>query len=263
MSRSRVLEQRPDLILQERAHRVGVAQLGAEILGEHLGVPRLVHGLCGRVVLGVDPRHGLDDLRRRHHGPLLAVHELRQVRLEELDAELEVLLLGPGGQRRAGQRAGDPGDGEQRAVLLGHEPLRIDVRRPVEVGDAVPLRPHGLVVEGDELAAVPLVVPQEQPLRVVVDDLDGRLHVTPARYPRCHRRGPGHRRCRLGHGPRLLPPPAHVGVGSRLGHEVGHDPAQLGRVPAVTLVGAGPGHPALGHAEVVALDVEDAARDAR
>ena len=184
MSQRGVLEQRPDLLLEERAHRVRVAQLGAEILGEDLRVPRLVHGLGRGVVLGVDPRHGLDDLGRGHHGALLAVHELREARLEELDPELRVLLLGPRRHGRAGQRAGHPGHGQQRAVLLGHQPLGVDVDGPVEVRHAVPLRPHGLVVERDELPAVALVVPQEEPVRVVVDDLDGRLHVLPARYRR-------------------------------------------------------------------------------
>ena len=60
----------------------------------------------------------------------------------------------------------------------------------------------------------------------------------------------------------LLPLPAHVGVAGRLGHEVGHHLAELGRVPAVTLVGGRPFDPAFGHAEVVALDVEDAPGDA-
>src|ERR1700744_932653 len=62
--------------------------------------------------------------------------------------------------------------------------------------------------------------------------------------------------------PTLLALPAHVGVRRRLGDEVRHDLAELGRVPAVALVGGRALDPALGHAEVVALHVEDAARDA-
>ena len=42
---------------------------------------------------------------------------------------------------------------------------------------------HGLVVERDELSPVALVVPQEEPVRVVVDDLDGRLHVAAGPVP--------------------------------------------------------------------------------
>ena len=60
---------------------------------------------------------------------------------------------------------------------------------------------------------------------------------------------------------RLLAPAPHVGIGSRLRHQLGHDLAQLGRVPAVALVLTGSGHPTLGDADVPAHDVEDAARD--
>ena len=73
-----VADQRVDLLFEERAHRVGLAQLGVQVLGEHLRVARLVHRLGRGVVLGVDPRHGLDDLGGHHHGPLLAVHELAE-----------------------------------------------------------------------------------------------------------------------------------------------------------------------------------------
>ena len=83
-----VLEEARDLLLEVRAHRVGLAELVVQVPGEDLGVASLVHRLGGRVVLGVDPRHRLDDLGRRHHGALLAVHELAQHGLEQLDAEL-------------------------------------------------------------------------------------------------------------------------------------------------------------------------------
>ena len=83
-----VLEQRGDLRLEERAHRVGLAELGVQVAGEDLGVAGLVHRLRGGVVLGVDPRHGLDDLGRGHHRALLAVHELAEAGLEQLDGEL-------------------------------------------------------------------------------------------------------------------------------------------------------------------------------
>ena len=54
---------------------------------EHLGVASLVHGLCRRVVLGVDPRHRLGDLRRGQHGALFAVDELAELSLQRFDAE--------------------------------------------------------------------------------------------------------------------------------------------------------------------------------
>ena len=53
-----VVEQQP----QVGVDRVVARQLGVEVLGEDLDVAGLVHHLGGGVVLGVDPRHGLDDL---------------------------------------------------------------------------------------------------------------------------------------------------------------------------------------------------------
>ena len=166
-----VLEEGRDLVLEERAHRVRLAQLGVQVLGEHLGVAGLVHRLRRRVVLGVDPRHGLDDLGRGHHGALLAVHELAQLGLEALDAQRRQLLVAPVLDRRSVDLAGGRGELHERRALVD-QTFGVDVGVPVELGDAVPLRAHGLVVERDELAAGPVVVPQEDAVRVVVDDLD-------------------------------------------------------------------------------------------
>ena len=99
-----VLEQAEHLALQVRTHRVGVADLLAEVALEDLGVPGLVHRLGGGVVLGVDPRHRLDDLRRRQHRPLLAVDELAQLRLERLESELGELSIAT--TRRSASREG-------------------------------------------------------------------------------------------------------------------------------------------------------------
>ena len=88
--------------------------------------------------------------------------------------ELPVGPAAPAGE--PGSVAGHPGHPEQRAVLFDNQPLGVDLDRPVEIRHAVPLRPHGLVVEGDQLVPVPLVVPQEETLRVVVDDLDRLVH---------------------------------------------------------------------------------------
>ena len=64
-----------------------------EVLGEHLDVAGLVHHLRRRVVLGVDPRHRLDDPRGAQQRALLAVQELGQQRVLHLDADLGPLLL--------------------------------------------------------------------------------------------------------------------------------------------------------------------------
>ena len=64
--------------LEVRVDRVVTRQLRVEVAGEHLDVAGLVHHLRRRVVLGVDPRDGLDDLRGADQRALLAVHELGQ-----------------------------------------------------------------------------------------------------------------------------------------------------------------------------------------
>ena len=45
----------------------------------HLDVARLVHHLGGAVLLGLEPRHRVDDLRGREQRPLLAVEELAEL----------------------------------------------------------------------------------------------------------------------------------------------------------------------------------------
>ena len=79
--------------LQVLVDAVLAAELLVEVAGEHLDVARLVHHLRRRVVLGVDPRHGLDDARRAQQRALLAVHELREQRVLDLDRDLAPLLL--------------------------------------------------------------------------------------------------------------------------------------------------------------------------
>jgi hypothetical protein len=69
-----VVEKQP----QVGVDRIVARQLLVEVLGEHLDVPGLVHDLGRRVVLGVDPRHRLDDLCRADERALLAVEELGQ-----------------------------------------------------------------------------------------------------------------------------------------------------------------------------------------
>ena len=181
---ARILEQRHDLGVEERVHRIGVAELLVEVLGEHLGVAGLVHRLGGGVVLGVDPRDGLGDLGGRQHGALLAVHELAERGLEELDPDLGELLLAPRGDRRAGDLGGGFDEQLGRARVGGDQLLRVDVDRPVELGDAVPLGRHRLVVELDELFTVTRVVPRHDPLGVVGDQTDRLVHLPTTRQVR-------------------------------------------------------------------------------
>ena len=97
-------ESRDDVVDQELergVHRVVAVELRVEVPGEHLDVAGLVHHLRRRVVLGVDPRDGLDDLRGADERALLAVEELAHPPVERLDRELRPLALGPRLQRRA------------------------------------------------------------------------------------------------------------------------------------------------------------------
>ena len=86
--------------LEVRVDRVVTRELLVEVAGEHLDVAGLVHHLRRRVVLGVDPRHGLDDLRGADQRALLAVQELRERPVLRLDAELDPLLVAPLLERR-------------------------------------------------------------------------------------------------------------------------------------------------------------------
>ena len=95
--------------------RVVPRQLVVEVLGEHLDVAGLVHHLGRGVVLGVDPRHGLDDLGRAQQRALLAVHELRQRPVLALDRRTGSTPCRPMLERRAGQV-----DAGVETALVGH-----------------------------------------------------------------------------------------------------------------------------------------------
>ena len=82
-----------DQELQRGVDRVVAVELRVEVAREHLDVARFVDHLRGRVVLGVDPRHGLDDLRGADERALLAVEELAHPEVERLDRELRPLPL--------------------------------------------------------------------------------------------------------------------------------------------------------------------------
>ncbi len=153
----------------------GLADLGAQVAGEDLGVAGLVHRLRGGVVLGVDPRHRLDDLGRRQHGALLAVHELAEAGLEQLDGQIWVnSLLGPDGDRRARARRPRPA----RAASPACRPRRAaSGSTSVDQSSSVTLfhcEALALLYSGDELLALALVAPRVDARGVVVDQLDRR-----------------------------------------------------------------------------------------
>ena len=151
------------------------AELLVEVAGEHLDVAGFVHHLRRRVVLGVDPRHGLDDARGAEQRALLAVHELRQQRVLELDADLAPLLLAEvldrrvfGVLQRLEARAVPPPP-SSRPIFSGS--TSIDQSRSV---GRVPLRRLRLLVELPERRAAALVVPREDGVEVRVDRVDRR-----------------------------------------------------------------------------------------
>ena len=155
--------------------RVGARQLLVEVLGEHLDVAGLVHHLGGGVVLGVDPRDGLDDLGGADQRALLAVHELAEHPVLRLHAELGPLLIAPALEERAAQVDAAPAVGG--GVGDDHR-LLVDLDRPVEVGLAVPLGGLGLLVELLEAGPGPLlVVPGEDGVGVVLHGVDRGLDV--------------------------------------------------------------------------------------
>ena len=116
--------------LEVRVDRVVTRQLRVEVPGEHLDVAGLVHHLRRRVVLGVDPRHRLDDLRGADQRALLAVHELRQRPVLRLDAELGSTPCRPRSRTACPVRSRSAVE----AVLVGLVRLRdlllVDVDRP-------------------------------------------------------------------------------------------------------------------------------------
>ena len=122
-------------------------QLLVEVLREDLDVAGLVHHLRRRVVLGVDPRHGLDDARGAQQRALLAVEELREQRVLHLDADLAPLLLAEVLDRRVLDLLQRAEPHRRAAGELGRDLLRVDVGRPVEVGGDVPLRRLRLLVQ--------------------------------------------------------------------------------------------------------------------
>ena len=167
-------------VVQQRAevgvHRVlDAAQLLVQVLGEHLNVACLVDHLGGGVVLGVDPRDGLDDLGGADQGALLAVQELAEAPVHRLDAQVLPFLLVQLVERRF-RVLGEVG--HLGGVGGGQHLVRIDVDRPVQVGLAVPLGDLRLLVELVQPGPLTLVVaPGEDGVGVVLHGVDEGRHV--------------------------------------------------------------------------------------
>ncbi len=157
--------------------RVVAGQLLVEVLREHLDVPGLVHHLRRRVVLGVDPRNGLDDLRGADERALLAVEELRQRPVLRLHAEREPLGVAPLLERRA---LGVELAAERHIVLQGvgeHDVLLVDVGVPGQVGLRVPLRLLRPLVQLAERGTTAVVVPREDGVPVRLDEVLDLVHI--------------------------------------------------------------------------------------
>ena len=152
--------------LEVRVDRVVTRQLRVEVAREHLDVTGLVHHLGRRVVLGVDPRNGLDDLGGADERTLLAVHELREGPVLGLDPEVDPLLVAPVLEGRALRvHAFLVQVRVRRLVGLDHFFL-VHVGVPRQVGARVPLRRLGLLVELVQRGAALLVVPREDGIGV-------------------------------------------------------------------------------------------------
>ena len=127
--------------------RVVAVELGVEVLGEDLDVAGLVHHLGGGVVLGVDPRHGLDDLGGADQRALLAVHELAERSSSGTPCRAAVHSLSP--QLANGVPATSIGiaeAAERPCCRVATCSWSTSISHG-EVGLAVPLRDLGLLVQ--------------------------------------------------------------------------------------------------------------------
>ena len=139
---------------RSRVHRVVQADLLPHEPGVQLDVPRLVHGLGGRVELGVHVGHRLHDPRRDRQRALLAVQELAEQPRGQVMTELVPLLLG---QHLPLPRPVD------RAELLGllHHVGRVDRDRPVDPLGRVPLLVLAALVQVEQPLPAVVVLPAE------------------------------------------------------------------------------------------------------
>ena len=118
----------------------------------------LVHHLGRRVVLGVDPGHGLHDLRGADERTLLAVHELRERPVLRLDAETDPLLVTPLLER--GVREVFLAIHAVLVLILGRDLFLVDLDLPWQVV-RIPLRRLRLLVQLGQRRTAALVVPRE------------------------------------------------------------------------------------------------------
>ena len=167
-----VVEQHPQVSIDLEA----AAELLIEVAAEHLDVAGFVDDLGACVQLGVVPRHGLDDLRGADQRTLLAVQELAELPVEAMHTELEPLLLAPLLHRRADEdvlveTATDDG------LVVDDGLLHVDIEVPRQVGGGVPLADLGLLVQLAQRRPRERVVPREDRVGVVLDDVEhlGRI----------------------------------------------------------------------------------------
>ena len=140
--------------LQLGVDRVKQADLLVQEPGVQLRVPGLVHRLGGRVELGVDVRHGLDDPGRADHRALLAVQELGElpgcrVQPQFPDVARPEPVPEPGAVDRQG------------LVRHAEHVVGVDLKAPVDPLHRVPLLVLALGVEREQPVPAVVVLPVE------------------------------------------------------------------------------------------------------
>ena len=151
-------------------HLEAATELLVEVSGEDLHVTGLVHDLRAGIELGVVPRNGLDDLGGAQQRTLLAVQELAEAPVAALDAELQPFLLAPLLDRSPDVHVGVQARAEHLLVLLDRA-LDIDLGVPWQVGGGVPLTGLGLLVQLAQRRPGQAVIPGEDGIGVVLDDV--------------------------------------------------------------------------------------------
>ncbi|CAB4710282.1 unannotated protein [freshwater metagenome] len=167
-----VVEEHPEV----GVHLIAAAELFVDVAGEHLDVACLVDHLSGGVQLRVVPRNGLGDLCCADQRALLAVEELAECPPTALHAEFHP-LLGPPLLHRGPDVHVGVHTRTERCLIGGDGGLEVDISVPCEVGGAVPLAGLGLLVEPPQCRALQRVVPSEDGVGVVLDDVLDLINV--------------------------------------------------------------------------------------
>ncbi len=144
---------------QRRIDRIGQLELLVEQAGVGLDVPRLVHDLGRRVVLGVHLGHLLHDLGGADQRALLAVQELRELPRLVVAAHLRFLLL-----RQL--REAVPAEDRNRLIGEAFGILGVEILGPVDSLLRVPLQLLALAVESEQVGAAVVVLPAESRLEL-------------------------------------------------------------------------------------------------